>query len=87
MVFKEHEKKEPNTATFLRKGLLDLVICIPQEFNRKQLEKQYALRRSAVDFNVPLITNKQLAKLFIRSLEKTGGKEFEIKHWQEYFGK
>jgi carbamoyl-phosphate synthase large subunit len=83
-VFKSHEKKHPNTVDMCRAGKISLVICIPQELDREQLEKQYALRRAAIDYNVPLVTNKQLAKLLIRSIEKKQGSDFEIKHWEEY---
>ena len=34
----------------------------------------YAIRRLAVDFGVPLITNVQVAKMFAESLEAAGAK-------------
>ncbi|MDD5163249.1 MAG: carbamoyl-phosphate synthase (glutamine-hydrolyzing) large subunit, partial [Candidatus ainarchaeum sp.] len=83
-VFKSHEKKHPNTVDMCRAGKIGLVICIAQELDRKQLEKQYPLRRAAIDYCVPLVTNKQMAKLLVRSIEKIQCEDFEIKHWEEY---
>ena len=42
------------------------------------------MRRLAVDFAVPLLTNLQIAELFVAALgaKKTG--DLKIKHWQEY---
>ena len=34
----------------------------------KQLNNNYLIRRTAVDFNVPLITNISLVKLFVESI-------------------
>ena len=84
VLHKIQEKKKPNTLDFFKEGKLDLVIAIPDEFDREALEAEYDLRRNAVDFSVPLITNRQLAKLLINSLSKKSLDSLEIKHWEEY---
>ena len=84
ILHKIQEKKKPNVLDFFRAGKLDLVIAIPDEFDKEALEAEYTLRRNTVDFSVPLITNKQLAKLLINSLSKKSLDSLEIKHWEEY---
>ncbi len=87
IIHKIQEKRKPNVMDFFREKQLDLVIAIPNEFDRASLEAEYKLRRSAIDFNIPLITNRQLAKLLIHSISKKKLDDLEIKHWQEYMEK
>jgi len=42
------------------------------------------LSDTAVDFDVPLITNLQLAKRFVESMHKTSLEDMRIKSWDEY---
>ncbi len=84
ILYKIQEKRRPNTMDFFKEGKLDLVIAIPDEFDRKALEAEYDLRRNAVDFSVPLITNRQLAKLLVNALAKKKLGNLEVKHWAEY---
>lgn len=84
ILYKLQQKKKPNVIDFFSQRKLDLVIAIPNEFDRKALEAEYELRRQAVDFNVPLVTNRQLAKMLINSLSKKKLSDLEICHWQEY---
>ena len=78
------EKKEPNTLTYIQEGKIDLVINIPKTLEETELENDYLIRRKAVDFNVSLLTNAQLAKLFVESIWKKKIEELEIKSWEEY---
>ncbi|MDP2974064.1 MAG: carbamoyl phosphate synthase large subunit, partial [Candidatus Diapherotrites archaeon] len=87
IIHKIQEKRKPNVMDLFREKQLDLVIAIPNEFDRASLEAEYKLRRSAIDFNIPLITNRQLAKLLIHSISKKKLDDLEIKHWQEYMEK
>ncbi|MDO8428887.1 MAG: carbamoyl-phosphate synthase (glutamine-hydrolyzing) large subunit [Candidatus Diapherotrites archaeon] len=84
MVHKLHEKKEPNIGTYLREKKIDLVVCVPENVTPKELLDEFEIRRIAVDFGVPLITNIQLAKLFFNSLTRMSSKEFEIQPWSYY---
>jgi carbamoyl-phosphate synthase large subunit len=78
------EEKEPNILTYLTEGKIDLVINIPKNIEREELDNDYLIRRKAVDFNVPLITNIQLAKRFVEALSRTSLEELKIKSWNEY---
>lgn len=52
----------------LRDGKIDLVINMPNA-DSAQLENNYLIRRTAVDYNVPLLTNLETVMLFIEAIE------------------
>jgi carbamoyl-phosphate synthase large subunit len=78
------EKKEPNALTYIQELKLDLIINIPKSYEEVELTNDYILRRKAVDFNIPLITNLQFAERFIDALSKINLEELSIKSWDEY---
>ncbi|GAB6281373.1 MAG: carbamoyl-phosphate synthase (glutamine-hydrolyzing) large subunit [Ignavibacterium sp.] len=78
----DHE--EPNILTFLREGKIDLVINIPKTTEREELDSDYIIRRRSVDLNIPLITNIQVAKRFVKSLKRYKVEDLSIKSWDEY---
>ena len=78
------EKKEPNTLTYISNGKIDLVINIPKNIEREELDNDYLIRRTAVDFNTPLITNLQLAKRFVEAISSTQLEDLQVKSWDEY---
>ena len=78
------EGKEPNTLTYIANGTIDLVINIPKNIEKEELDNDYLIRRKTVDFNVPLITNLQLAKRFVEALQRTSLDDLKIKSWNEY---
>jgi carbamoyl-phosphate synthase large subunit len=78
------EEKEPNTLTYIAEGNIDLVINIPKNIEKEELDNDYLIRRKAVDFNVPLITNIQLAKRLVEALSRTSLDDLKIKSWNEY---
>ncbi len=76
------EKVEPNIITYLNEGKIDLVINIPKNEEKYELDNDYLIRRKAVDMNVNLITNIQVAKRFVKSLSKI--QDLSAKSWDEY---
>jgi len=78
------EKKEPNALTYIAEGKIDLVINIPKTLEETELENDYLIRRKAVDFNIPLLTNAQITRLFVDSISKKKLEDLEIKSWDEY---
>ena len=76
--------KEPNTLSYIAEGKIDLVINIPKNIEKTELDNDYLIRRKAVDFNVPLITNVQLAKRFAEAVYRTRSDDLKIKSWNEY---
>lgn len=78
------ENKEPNTLSYIADEKIDLVINIPKNIEKEELDNDYLIRRKAVDFNVPLITNLQLAKRFVEAIHKTSPEDLKVKSWDEY---
>lgn len=78
------EKKSPGAIDVIREGKVDLVINLPKNFQEEELTNDYLIRRAAVDFNVPLITNRQIAQRFIEAITRIGVEDLQIKSWSEY---
>jgi carbamoyl-phosphate synthase large subunit len=84
VLFWPDEGKEPNTLDYLRQKKIDLVINIPKDLTSSELSNDYTIRRSAVDFNIPLITNDRLASAFLTGICKLSIEDIKIKSWDEY---
>ncbi len=78
------ENKKPNTLDYIRGGMIDLVVNIPKDLSKNELFNDYTIRRSAIDYNVPLITNARLASAFIIAFCKLDMDDILIKSWDEY---
>jgi carbamoyl-phosphate synthase large subunit len=77
-------KQEPNAYQLIRNKKIDLVINIPKDLTQKELYNDYAIRRAAVDFNTPLITNARLASAFIYAITRYKPEDLVVKSWDEY---
>lgn len=90
LVFKPLVKREPNVATMLEQGKLDLVINVPDSMDSQALTDGFEIRRSAVDSGTSLITDIKVAILMVMSLhrkwsrEKDGRPFWSFESWQEY---
>ncbi len=76
--------EQPNTLDYIRDRKIDLVVNIPKNLSATELNNDYTIRRSAVDFNVPLITNARLASAFINAFCRIAPEDVLIKSWDEY---
>ncbi len=83
-VYKISSGKTPNVSEVVQKGSVDLIINIPTKFNRKEVSDGFRIRRRAADYNIPIISNRQVAKLFVKSLERYSEKDLGIHSWDEY---
>ncbi|MES2014710.1 MAG: carbamoyl-phosphate synthase (glutamine-hydrolyzing) large subunit [Patescibacteria group bacterium] len=91
-VHKIKSKQEPNVGTLLDSGTLDLIINLPnrglvREGNGKNGSDPsdgFIIRRKAVDLNISLITNRQLAEAFAMALAEVGEKGLTAKAWDAY---
>lgn len=83
-LFWPDEETQPNTLEFLRSRKIDLVINIPKDLSKSELYNDYLIRRSAVDFNIPLITNARLASAFIYAICRLQPNDIAITAWDEY---
>ena len=78
------EDKSPNTIDLIKSKEVDLVVNIPKDLSASELHNDYSIRRSAIDFNVPLITNARLANAFILAYCNLDIENLAIKSWDEY---
>lgn len=83
-LFKPTEGKQPSILDYLGQGKIDIVINIPTNLTRRELTEGYTIRRKTVDYNVPLLTNLQLAKLFVQSLQYVTIDAHHIMTWNEH---
>ncbi|MBI5469826.1 carbamoyl-phosphate synthase (glutamine-hydrolyzing) large subunit [Candidatus Kaiserbacteria bacterium] len=67
-VFKISSGKDPNVLDLIERGKLDFIINIPTHAMTDTSKDGFIIRRKAVDMNIPLITNRQLAEAFITAL-------------------
>ena len=61
--------QEPNVTSLLRIKEIDLVLNLPC-YESKKTENNYIIRRTAVDFGIPLLTQPQLVKLCVEALDR-----------------
>ncbi|MGZ4886133.1 MAG: carbamoyl-phosphate synthase (glutamine-hydrolyzing) large subunit [Candidatus Aminicenantales bacterium] len=83
-LFKVHEKREPNIRDYIARRKIEFVISIPNPAKRIEFDSDYRLRRLAVDFSIPILTNLQVADLFVHALADHPLESLEAKHWAEY---
>ena len=84
VLYRPFDKKEPSILSYMNDNKIDLVINIPKTAEKVELDSDYIIRRKAVDLNIPLFTNIQVAKRFIKALENYSPSELRIKSWDEY---
>ncbi|OGG50770.1 carbamoyl phosphate synthase large subunit [Candidatus Kaiserbacteria bacterium RIFCSPHIGHO2_01_FULL_54_36] len=81
-LYKISSKKAPNVSEAL--GRMDLIINIPTRAFAGETTDGSIIRRKAVDMNIPLITNRQLAEAFVTALAEQKGNGLKAKSWEEY---
>ena len=74
----------PAALDLIREHKVDLVVNVPKDFSNHQLGDGYMVRRAAVDFNVPLLTDARLAAAFIKASCTLSGEDVQLLSWQEY---
>ncbi len=83
-VYWPSEDQKPSALEMIQNKQIDLVVNIPKNFSSSELNNGYKIRRAAIDFNVPLLTNSRLASAFIQAFCKVNVDDLEIKAWDEY---
>ena len=78
------EPQYPNTLDYIREKKIDLVVNIPKNLSKTELNNDYTIRRSAVDYNIPLLTNARLASAFLTAICRINTEDIKIKSWDEY---
>jgi carbamoyl-phosphate synthase large subunit len=80
--------KKPNIADYIREGKIDLVVNIPlvraSQDQEDVLRDEYTIRRLAVEYNVPILTNLELAWALVKMLREEDGSAFAVCSLNEY---
>jgi carbamoyl-phosphate synthase large subunit len=80
--------KNPNIVDYLKEGKIDLVINIPVPNHSGKysevLKDEYIIRRLAVEFNVPVVTNLELASALTEMLGKRNSNNLSVRSLNEY---
>ncbi len=80
----DEQNHNANILSLLQEHLVDLVINIPKNHTKREQTNGYKIRRSAIDHNIPLMTNARLASAFIKAFCEMKENDIQIKSWQEY---
>ncbi|MEI6142276.1 MAG: carbamoyl-phosphate synthase (glutamine-hydrolyzing) large subunit [Mariniphaga sp.] len=80
----DEDDKQPNTLDLIKNRKIEMVINIPKDHTTRELSNGYRIRRNAIDFNIPLITNARVASAFIYAICKLDLDNISIKAWNEY---
>ena len=84
-VFWPSEKdKTPQAIDLIQQKKIDMVVNIPKNLSKTELDNGYKVRRAAVDFNIQLLTNTRLASAFINAFCTISPDQVQIKSWDEY---
>ncbi|MCI6617885.1 MAG: carbamoyl-phosphate synthase (glutamine-hydrolyzing) large subunit [Prevotella sp.] len=78
------EGQEPQALTLMHEQKIDMVVNIPKDLTPHELTNGYKIRRTAIDLNIPLITNSRLASAFIHAFCTLQLEDVDIKAWGEY---
>lgn len=83
-LYKVSSNKPPTIMDYLNKKKLDLVINIPKNFAHEEVTDGFKIRRTAIDCNITLITNVQVANALVRSMEKFKYDDLKVESWCNY---
>jgi carbamoyl-phosphate synthase large subunit len=84
VVYWPSEEGTPGALEIIEKKAVDLVINIPKNYQEAELSNDYYIRRRAVDFGIPLLTNIQLANRLAEALARKSIGDLKIKELQAY---
>ena len=76
--------QQPQALALLKERKIDMVVNIPKNLTVHELTNGYHIRRTAIDLNIPLLTNSRLACAFIQAFCSTKLENIDIKSWDEY---
>jgi len=78
------ERATPTALELIEKKAVDLVVNIPKNFQKSELSNDYLIRRRAVDYGIPLLTNIQLANRVAEAISRKEIGDLRIKELQSY---
>lgn len=76
--------QQPQALDLLHNHQIDMVVNMPKNLSPTELSNGYKIRRTAIDLNVPLLTNARLASAFIEAFTTLSPADVPVKSWDEY---
>jgi carbamoyl-phosphate synthase large subunit len=77
--------KQPVVSDLMHRKEIELFVGIPVDTLADSVhDSYYRMRRTAVDLNIPLLTNARLAEAFINAFLDVPLDTLAIKAWDEY---
>jgi carbamoyl-phosphate synthase large subunit len=83
-VYKASEKIEPNITTFITQHRIDLIVNIPRGTGSNHKTDGFTIRRLSIDHHIPLITNLQIAQVFLQCLAELKADKLPVLSWREF---
>ncbi|NGX62086.1 MAG: Carbamoyl-phosphate synthase large chain [Chlamydiae bacterium] len=83
-LFKVSDGISPNISEAIKGKKVDLILNIPREEKGRVRTDGYLIRRLAIDYHIPLITNAQVAQLFLQCLIELKSEEILPIAWDEF---
>jgi carbamoyl-phosphate synthase large subunit len=84
VAYKDSDEQSPTAVELLNRGAIDLVINIPRFYDDDGRPDGYRIRRRAVDLNIPLLTNLQLARAVVDAMQKYRVEDLKALDWASY---
>ena len=84
LVFWPDVEESPNALNLIRQREVDMVINIPKNLSSEELQNDYTIRRAAIDYNIPLLTNARLASALVNAFMQHENTLPEVMSWNEY---
>ncbi|MFA7685190.1 MAG: carbamoyl-phosphate synthase (glutamine-hydrolyzing) large subunit [Candidatus Gracilibacteria bacterium] len=78
-------KKSPNLLEAMAQHEFDLVVNIPKNYSRAVVTDGYLIRRKAMDLNIPLVTNVQVANIVAEALGMYKLADLKVQDMESYF--
>ena len=82
-IYKASEKIEPNATTLISNRAVDLIINIPKGLGMNSKSDGFTIRRLSIDHHIPLITNMQIAQIFLQCLIEVDPTQIPVISWKE----
>ncbi|MBI2484071.1 carbamoyl-phosphate synthase (glutamine-hydrolyzing) large subunit [Candidatus Uhrbacteria bacterium] len=86
-VFKFSEGLNPNIGDIIKKHSIGLIVNIPKGPRTGAETDGYYIRRFAIDHHIPVITNLQIARIFLQCMTDLSVEKIKLRSWQEYMNR
>ncbi|MFN3909720.1 MAG: carbamoyl-phosphate synthase large subunit [Candidatus Anstonellaceae archaeon] len=83
-IIKKVSEGEPNIVSEIKKGKIKMVFNTPKKGGQPQTDG-YAIRRSAIEANIPCITSFEAAEALVDALYELKGKTLDVKKIDQYW--